>query len=209
MCDCVCVCVSLCVYVCLCAHTARQRRRWDVHAWQRQVREGKGTRIPILCCARAHTHTHTTHTNTQPVWSGLVFGAQTTDARRVHAPAGQATEAYMVAQKRSLLEMVRMRPTTKAELRSVWGLAAARIDKHGQDLLDIVNAPDNAVLLRQGRRPVLDFKDGSGVDVASAEGGRRKLDAMGDVIKGGGSRWKALSWEALDRLDAEVLPASM
>ena len=163
------------------------------------------------CVVRAHTHTHThtTHTNTQPVWSGLVFGAQTTDARRVHAPAGQATEAYMVAQKRSLLEMVRMRPTTKAELRSVWGLAAARIDKHGQDLLDIVNAPDNAVLLRQGRRPVLDFKDGSGVDVAGAEGGRRKLDAMGDVIKGGGSRWKALSWEALDRLDAEVLPASV
>ena len=163
------------------------------------------------CVARAHTRTHNTHNTHKYATcaSGLVFGAQTTDARRVHAPAGQATEAYMVAQKRSLLEMVRMRPTTKAELRSVWGLAAARIDKHGQDLLDIVNAPDNAVLLRQGRRPVLDFKDGSGVDVAGAEGGRRKLDAMGDVIKGGGSRWKALSWEALDRLDAEVLPASV
>ena len=115
------------------------------------------------------------------------------------AAAAEDVEPYMIAQKRSLLEMVRMRPHDELELLSIWGLGAAKIQRHGSGLLEILNDPLNHVHLRQGSRPILDFKDNSGVDVVSTGATRRRLDGSTPLSKLG-DRWKALGWSDLDTL---------
>uniref|UniRef100_A0A6U4JC75 HRDC domain-containing protein n=1 Tax=Hemiselmis andersenii TaxID=464988 RepID=A0A6U4JC75_HEMAN len=111
-------------------------------------------------------------------------------------------EAYMVAQNRSLCEMVRMRPQDAAEMVTVWGMGEKRVEKYGQAFLEILAA--NSENLRTGQRPVLDAPEHEeGVvqsTAAQAEAGGARRVVTG---KGVGYKWKGkLTWDDLDSVGA-------
>lgn len=72
-----------------------------------------------------------------PLGNALVQWRKTTAAK-------EKTKAYMVLTNRSLREIVKKRPATKADLTTIFGFGPTKIEKYGPAILDLVKQAHTA-----------------------------------------------------------------
>ena len=70
---------------------------------------------------------------TRPLWEHL-------RAWRAEAAKKHGVPAYVVFHDATLIELVRLRPQTKSDLRHVPGIGMRKLESYGEELLEILRA---------------------------------------------------------------------
>jgi ATP-dependent DNA helicase RecQ len=65
-------------------------------------------------------------------------------ARRAEIAKGRGVPAYVVAHDATLLEMARLRPSSRGELLAVRGMGEQKVERYGEEFLAVLNAPPAA-----------------------------------------------------------------